>query len=65
MCDVVCCLLHLQFIHLTPLMTACDEGHTHTASLLIEAGADINYQDEVIYLHVQCGVVTLQLNFIL
>ena len=45
--DVICCLLHPQFVHTTPLLTACDAGHTHTASLLIEAGADINYQDEV------------------
>ena len=48
MCDVICCLLHPQFVHATPLMEACDAGRTHTASLLIDAGADINYQDEVI-----------------
>ena len=28
-------------------MEACDAGCTHVASLLIEARADINYQDEV------------------
>ena len=48
MCGVVCCLLHPQFVHATPLLKACSAGRTHTASLLIEGGADINYQDEVI-----------------
>ena len=31
----------------TPLMTACQEGHTTTASLLIEKGASIDYQNKV------------------
>ena len=35
-----------QFVHITPLLCACDGGRTLTASLLIEGGADINYQDE-------------------
>ena len=40
----------LQFVHTTPLLRACAGGHTRTASLLIEAGANVNYKDEVIYM---------------
>ena len=42
-------ILLLQFVHVTPLLSACVQGRTRTASLLIEAGANINYKDEVIY----------------
>ena len=31
----------------TPLIAACEGGHSKTAQLLIEKGADLNKQDEV------------------
>jgi hypothetical protein len=42
----IICLLCVQFER-TPLLYACERGHTECAKLLLQAGADANKADKV------------------
>ena len=48
-----CCMSSnsiLLQISITPLHVACENGHTETAQMLIDRGADVNKEDSVCYI---------------
>ena len=52
----ICQLLQNEFGD-TPLCTACEKGHLDVATVLVQNGADIDYESKVrlFYVHSQCG----------